>query len=820
MYRIIAVFCILFCSTHLSAQSQWIRFSFAEKEIPCDEITKQVIVSTKISGKDSVLLKEQFSDCEKVIELPKIPGIYSFTVRTQLYQPLLLSFEVKENTSDTIQLGELILKEPVSQLDEVTITGVQRKFIEIEADKTTLTVKDNPVLSISSIYDAILKIPGVMPYPGGGFAIGGQMASVYFENVPSSLSTDDLMNLLKSLPANSVETIEIISNPGASFDANVSGAIININSIGKATKWLSGTVTLNYGLNQNQKVSPSLVLNGRRSKWSWQMQTGFSYNERSSRDTSQRVFNSFNPVLGLSSDRKEQTSHNYVYFKPSVNLNLSKRSSLILNYNGSFGDNKIKGLSTTGSQSITPPVALNTDYNSHNYGMGNEGMIKFRQEFDTLKRVLNVTAFYSNYQNKSKRNNIQRILENEDYSILDYYMNINRFYLRADAEIPMEKIKLYVNTGVKYSVMKVDNTGSYNLNNASQDIFTNPFYTSVIDFDYVEDNMAAYVDLKKKLGRKVSIGAGVRAENFRLNRASNVTSKLDNNYFNFFPSFNAIYRVNSMLNVIGTYSRKIGIPGFTQYDPNNSGYYDSFTSSSGNTQLKPNFYDNAQFKITFLDYAQFSVNFTHSQFLNLSEVVVQPNSLQMVQTFKTYNNVNSMNYFLAIPVPFAFFTKGLKFLDEPVEVDKMSFLYLYSSFTKTTISGYNYQNPNRGMWTFGTYAQFILPGKIRLNVDYYLTSKGNYQIYEFVKNRSAFDVVVSREFLDKKIKTSISFEDIFNMDQSTARVSFPNIHMNSYSKQDTRIIWFKISYSFGRVEKNSDPEGISIPDKSSGTPGM
>lgn len=811
MTRYFGLFCFLFLSSGLFAQSQWVQFSLVGKDIPCEEVSKQLILTTKIAGKDSVLKKESFLECLQLIEIPRIDGVYFLTIQTQLYQPILLSFEIKANSPDTIQLGELILKEPVSNLDEVTITGVQRKFIEIEADKTTLTVKDNPVLSISSIYDAILKVPGVMPYPGGGFAIGGQLASVYFEGVPSSLSTDDLMNLLKSLPANSVETIEIISNPGASFDANVSGAIININSIGKATKWLSGTLTLNYGLNQNQKVSPSLVLSGRQSTWSWQFQTGYSYNERSSRDTSERVFNSFNPLIGLNSDRQEQTNNSYYYFKPSVNLKLSKRSSLILNYNGSFGDNRINGTSVTGSQSIAPPVDLQTNYRSRNYGIGNEGILKFRQEFDTLKRVLNVTAFYSNYQNTSKRSNTQRIFATDDYSILDYFMNINRFYFRADAEIPFEKIKFYLNTGVKYSLMHVDNTGSYNLNNSSSDIFQNPFYTSVIDFDYTEDNVAVYVDLKKKLGKKVSVGAGLRAENFGLKRTSNVSTVARNDYFNLFPSFNAIYRMNSLVNVIGTYSRKIGIPNFSQFDPNNSGYYDSFTSSSGNTQLKPNFYDNAQFKITFFDYAQFSVNFTHSQFLNLSEVVVEPNSVQTVQTFRTYSNVNSLNYFLAIPVPFVLFTKGLKFMDEPVEVDKMSFLYIYSSFTKTSISGYNYVNPNKGMWTLGVYSQFILPWKIRMNIDYYLTSKGNYQIYEFVRNRSAFDVVLSREFLDKKWKTSISFEDIFNTDQSNARVSFPNIDMNSYSKQDTRIIWFKLSYSFGRVEKN-ESEGLNLPN--------
>jgi iron complex outermembrane receptor protein len=811
MTRILGFICFVLLSSNLFAQSQWIRFSVSAKEMPCEDVPKQVIISTKIAGKDSVLLKQQFKDCSQLIEFSKMEGLYAFTIKTQLYQPILLSFEVKAATADTIELGELVLKETVSQLDEVTITGIQRKFIEIDADKTTLTVKDNPVLSISSIYDAILKVPGVMPYPGGGFAVGGQMASVYFEGVPSSLSTDDLMNLLKSLPASSVETIEIISNPGASFDANVSGAVININSIGKPTKWLSGTVTLSYGLNQNQKISPSLVLSGRQSKWSWQFQTGYSYNERSSRDTSARIFNSFSPEIGLNSDRKEQTLSGYYYFKPSVTLNFSRRSSLIMNYNGSYGNNKFRGNSETESPGMVPAIALQTDYKSRNYGMGNEGMIKFRQEFDTLKRVLNVTAFYSNYQNRSKRSNTQRILSMDDFSILDYYMNINRFYLRTDAEIPFEKIKFYMNFGAKYSLMHVDNIGSYNLNNASSDIFDNRTYSSKIDFDYTEDNLAGYLDLKKKFGKKVTIGAGLRAENFSLRRASNVTSTARNNYFNFFPSFNAIYKMNSLVNVIGTYSRKIGIPGFSQYDPNNSGYYDSFSSSSGNTALKPNFYDNAQFKITFFDYAQFSVNFTHSQFLNLSEVLVQPNSLQTVQTFRTYKDVNSINYFMALPVPFVLFTKGLKFMDEPVEVDKMSFLYIYSSFTKTTIPDYNYINRNKGMWTLGVYSQFILPWKIRMNIDYYLTGKGNYQIYEFVRNRSAFDVVFSREFYDKKLKASISFEDIFNTDQSNARVSFPNIHMNSYSKQDTRIIWFKVSYSFGRVEKN-DSEGLNLPN--------
>lgn len=808
MIRYFGLICFVFLSSNLFGQSShWIKFSLTGKDIPCEDIPKQLSISMKMDGKDSILKKEQFSACQQILELPQMEGLYSLTIHTQLYEPILLSFEIKANTVDTVQLGELVLKETVSVLDEVTVTGIQRRFIQVEADKTTITVKDNPILTVSSIYDAILKIPGVVPYPGGGFAISGQIANVYFEGIPSSLSTDDLVNLLKSLPATSVETIEIISNPGASYDANVSGAIINIVSLGKVTKWLSGTFTLNYGLNQNNKLSPSLVMSGRRSRWNWQFQAGYAYNERSNRTTANKSYTSFNPVASLISERKEQTVSHYYYFKPSVNVRLSKRSNLIVNYNGSFSDNIYKGKSTTGSQEIVPVVDLETNYWSRNKGQNNEFIVKYRNEFDTLHRVLNVTAFYSTYWNDSRRNNTQREFSSEDYSVLNYKLKIQKFYFRADAEIPFEKIKFYLNTGIKYSNLGTSNLGSYNLQNASDDIFANPFYTSTIDFKYREDNLAAYLELKKRLGKKVSIGAGVRAENFSLTRSSNITASAQNNYFNFFPSFNAIYRITSDINLIGTYSRKIGIPNFSQFDPNNSGYYDTYNSSTGNTQLKPNFYDNAELKFTVFDYLQLSVDYTHSQSLNLSEIVVQPNSLQSVQTFKTFNNVNTVSYFMSIPVPFGIFKKGLKFFEEPVEIDKISFMYLYGEFTKTQISGYNYLDRNKGIWTAGVYSQFILPWKIRMNIDYYIAAKGNYQIYQFIKNRSALEVVFSREFYDKKLKTSLSFEDIFNTDQSTTRIAFQNLNMDSYTKNDTRIIWFKVSYSFGRYEKPESEAG-------------
>jgi hypothetical protein len=120
------------------------------------------------------------------------------------------------------------------------------------------------------------------------------------------------------------------------------------------------------------------------------------------------------------------------------------------------------------------------------------------------------------------------------------------------------------------------------------------------------------------------------------------------------------------------------------------------------------------------------------------------------------------------------------------------------------------------MWNHGVYSQFILPAGIRMNVDYSFGTKGTYQIYQLTKPRSSLEFVFTKDFFEKKLKTSLSFEDIFNTYQMTVQTAYPNLNIANYSKDDTRIIWFKVSYSFGKYEKpqsdgpNINPGGPSM----------
>ena len=87
------------------------------------------------------------------------------------------------------------IKKKVTTLDEVTIK-TQKKFIKVESDKTTVSIKDNAMLSTGTAYDAVKKMPGVIAAPTGGLTLNGKGVVIYIDGSPSTLSGSDLENYL------------------------------------------------------------------------------------------------------------------------------------------------------------------------------------------------------------------------------------------------------------------------------------------------------------------------------------------------------------------------------------------------------------------------------------------------------------------------------------------------------------------------------------------------------------------------------------------------------------------------------------------------
>ncbi|MGV3632347.1 MAG: TonB-dependent receptor domain-containing protein [Bacteroidota bacterium] len=799
--RIFIFFTLFFLLFHGNAQTVQLSIQVSNPSSECDTDLKLFQVYQKNAAADSLVWSAQDSLCHITRELDFPAGKYLLKVRSLESGEGEAAFEIPpeggEIKPDTIRLGN-----KASELEGVTITGVPKKFIQVDAEKTSITVEGNPILEVSSVYDAILKIPGIIPYPGGGFAMGGQMAGVYFDGIPSPLSATDLENLLKSLPATSVQKIELIYNPGASYDASFSGAIIDIISQGRVSKWISGTVTLNAGFNRNQKYAPSVLLSGKGKKYSWQVQTGCSRYGRDYASKGERYYRYFDTATVLSSDRREFSNDRNIYLRPSFTYRFNKKSFLQLNLGGTVFLNDGDGNSGSASASAVP---LQSYFVREGKGKAMNAGIKYRLFLDTLMRKMEIGVNYNRYVYDNARL-VEQQQEETTYSLLKSLTQSERMTARSDFEFPFAKWKFQLNTGLKWSYSGVLSEGAYRLNDSIGLGLDAEVFNFQLPFRYEEENMAAYTELKKQFGKKFSVTAGLRAEDYRLQGKVEELTLISRNYFNLFPSVHTLYRITPDIVFTASYARKINLPSYSQFDPNVSGYYDSYTQSTGNSQLKPNFVHRSNARLTIFDYMQLSVDYSLSNSINLSEITADSNSYVINQTYKTYENVQTWSCFFSLPLPFGIFKQGLKFFQQAIDVDAISFMYLYANNNKTYIPGYDYVNGNKSLWTFGTYSQVILPWKIRLNVDYNFTARGMYQLSETTRPIHDLELVLSREFKDDKWRVALTLQDVFNSNASYGQTSYNPLLITSYYKQDTRSFWIKISHSFGRYERPSIKE--------------
>jgi len=697
-------------------------------------------------------------------------------------------------------------KSKTTTLDEVKVT-TKKQLIKIDSDKTTVSVKDNAMLSTGSAYDAVKKLPGVIAAPTGGLTLNGKGVAIYIDGSPSTLSGNDLENYLSSLPANAIEKVELIYNPGASFDANASGSVINLVTSSKRMKGVNATFNINYNFNKYQKPSPQILLNGKEKNLSWQTMIGYNYIDREQKSINGQTFTTFNPNKYITQERLTVTTNRNFYARFGTNYKLSSKSNLLLNYNTTFSnDRDVFDASTTGD------IAANYYNNGTNKAKNNnhEVSLQYKTKLDTIGRTLDVVAF-TNVFNRNP-NTKSNALENNvgSYNNFSNDFGLLNYYLKYDFAIPFEKQKFSINTGGKFNTIKVNNTGTYNLNSP---------IANVIDFDYKETNLAFYVETRKKI-KKFNFTAGLRYEDFNVNRigiVSNTRTDIDFKNKNLFPNFSALYEVNPSVNVSASYSRKISQPSYSVLDPNGSNI-DQYNSSSGNLLLNPSFFDNYEFKISAMDFIQLGTNYTVSKDHNLFILNADPGSLVSTQTFQQFDRFKTLSVFANFPIPLDYFFKGKEeFKNRMSNIDKMNYIFLNINYIRNLTDGYTFSFESKPVWNYAAQAQIILPWEIKSSMTYFiLPANGVWEIYKITKPIQQFDISLNRDFLNKKLKIGIHAFDIFNQNEVNALVSSTNLQTNFYEKNDSRTFRISLTYKFGNLKLEKENTDIQTEKVQSG----
>lgn len=766
-----------------------------------NENTEKIILLEMKSGDNYRTVKKiTIKNCLNYYTFPKFLGKFRATVNAENYQPNSLEFEIKATSKDTLMLDEIVLNKQMSTtLQEVTILGIKKEYIKIDADKTTVLVKSNEMLAEGSAYDAITKLPSVLLDPNGNVILNGKAVSIWIDGQPSGLTGQDLVNFLNNLPANVIEKIEIISNPGASYDANTSGGIINIITTTKTMKGLSGTLNSYYGRSNYDKFGSSLVLNGKMKKVGWQVSTGYSENNSSEDKTMKSKFSDYNPNVTLNQNYFSKISNKPFFLRTSIDYALTKNANIGFKYNLNSNKNKSNIDGTILSENAIPNFTFNSVSKPTESNTQNEILLYYRQKIDTLGRELNVSTNFSIFD-KEKNNLVSQYPSNttNSYSISNNTLKINNNFFKADLTIPYKKIDFTINLGTKLSFSKVNSNGLYNLNNISNSIFSNPIYLDELQFNYNQSNYAFYIEASKKI-KKLSLNAGLRYEYFKIkSNIENFNTNFNQNFSNFFPSASLLYNLAESVDFTCSYTRKIEQPGYSELDPNISGNFDNYTQIQGNPKLQPNFYNNFEAKLSVLEYAYLGFNYSYSKTENLL-VIENLGNLKTSQTYKTFEGLKNYDFSIGLPIPYAIFTEGSKFFKKEINIDKLSFLYL--------VAGYNYYKINNAdeyvsnfkpYYYINAYSQIVLPLKLKLGLNYSYVTKGTYQIYQIDSPIHKLDATLSRSFLNKSLKVTLSARDIFKTFKTNALTQANNINVDYSLLNDTQSFRVGISYNFGK----------------------
>lgn len=653
------------------------------------------------------------------------------------------------------------------ELKEVAIQS-KKKSIEQRADRTIFDFSEQSYLNSGSVMEGLKKLPGLIVSDVAGMMYQGKQLEVYMDTRPLNIYSNELTSYLESLPANSIEKVEIITQPGAEFPATSGGAIINIVTSKNAKKYLSATYSNGYSYTKydesRHRFNNSVLVNAKNKWFGWQVQLGQNYNN------SYLFTDFYNESLLLSKNISDKENRFY-FAKSGLKFDL-KKDRLLVNYDFTTSNNQTQ-IEASGS-------GFESSDNSKNKLNRNDVALNYQKRFSDSNKKLDFSFNINSVKNDFNLNNnyTGNPVLNNNYNQLFY-----QFKTDYSQQLSfLEKTKF-----------------SAGLLGDKMDFQTQSFEQT--NLDYFRTTLAAYSEFQSTF-RKFDFILGGRLESYAIEGKTDEGELTPFHQTRFFPNASVQYNIIPQVFVNANYNSKISLPNTAALNPNNTNYQNPNVSFSGNPNLAPTLFDNYEIKVSAFDYFYISYSRSDADNLVMNRIISTENGAASIS--ENIPKVTIHNFNFGLPIPYMLFTKGLnetlKFNFNP---DEINFLYLYIGHQKHILPDVT----GKGLWFFNAMSQVVLPSKIKFTANYNTSSTGgNYYYYENrVPFSQQFDVTFSKKFLANNLSVSVYVNDIFNTNKQSLDAIGTNLTYNS--KNDSRRVGITLNYKIPTKNKLAKEEG-------------
>ena len=701
-------------------------------------------------------------------------GIFALKVQ-QSHEELRLTFDfigyVKKEikiipNKAKIEVDDVVLKENVVMLDDVVVssTAVSHKST---VEHTTINASANIASSKGSALD-ILSASSSVSIQNEEISIrGNKNILVLMDGVPTTI-TD-----LSTIPAANIKSIDVITNPDASYDSEGTGGIINIIMKKESAKGFSGVLAANYGFNHFVTGNAGFSYNSKKASYRFNYNTKYEddiinssltrlMKESGSLIKQQMISDryTFNNNVSIGADfrinKKNTLTVDLKYMSPKLNVKQDLHN-IIENGNIINEENRHNDV-TWNRDNIEAVVMYRHIIKPEISDISFRGSVsKIWGKRPSYYYVGDIIQNYSNSGGSPFISNFQT----------DYKQKLNKGTLSAGAKVTYRSNDIY------HEFYSWENEDWIYSQSFSNDLF----HTELIP--------AAYVMFSSKNIGKFNYKLGLRGE-YSIVTLDSKHENIDTRNEDIFiaPSFSGTYKISDKQDLSLAFSRRIGRPTYPQLNPYMS-MVDAMTYEQGNMNLHPE--KTSKLDLTynikgdkFNLFADAYFNYTTDYISQVTEIV---DSL-LITTYinAAYDMKSGLDLSLKI-FPLEWMTATLS--------TNTFYVMTKGVFDGADINNEGWSNNSNIMLDF-------IPRKTTsLQLQYFIMTPQYYpQLTTSFTHK--MNVGVKQKLMKGALTLSLLVTDVFNTYEWEVRI----YDLANISKQKSRMLWIGISYNFNSYKQN------------------
>lgn len=471
------------------------------------------------------------------------------------------SVSISDNKPN-VDLGRIIIAPSSILLGEATVEA-EKQLIEFKIDKLVYNAEKDITSKGGNATDVLRKVPMVQVDLEGNVMLQGTMnVKVLINNKPSSITAGSVADAMKMIPADEIDKVEVITSPGARYDAEGTGGIINIITKKNNLQGWSGMINAGLGTRSSNLFGNAGYRSGRFG--TGLNFGGFAYSGNGELSTTRTT-----PTSVLLQDGDNKNTGFGPYLQWTADYDISSKSSLSSSFRLQNFNNGSKGV-TDNSYSLNggPFYKIySNDFENRTSSLNYDASVDYKRTFKKKEQELVLSAQYTN-SDKDVNYDIVELdsLGTEFYKENSLNNSVNEeVTFQADYVHPVKKW-MTIEAGGKSILRNVNSDYDYEIYDFPSDAFIDDPVRSNV-FDYNQDILAAYAQANITY-KNFGFRAGARYEHTTVKGDFNQQlESFEKDYDNLLPSLAVSYSKPTKYMLKLSYTQRLQRPGMNYLNP-------------------------------------------------------------------------------------------------------------------------------------------------------------------------------------------------------------------------------------------------------------